>query len=278
MIVKKVSSRFVLTGNAVTIYGAGFSTFTIVRAGEKVLDVVEYSENELTALVNVTAGAYNLSVNGLEVGKIYVTDEPKQLSIDRVNFHSLESFQEAILGLFPRGFAWFKGKDGNFAKLALAIAYVVQYLYNLFADFRENVSPTHTKSFENFYKELNLPEKGVVLDDDVAKIREIYRKACKKGNGSASYYKSIARLFGLDVEIYEYWNNPEKFEGIEDSEQDKRFYWMIEHNIPIGNVKIFKCISKCNEPLRWWTKPFFEKLINDLKPSHTKCLFAYKGT
>lgn len=289
MLIRNYAGKVVVQGGSVCVYGAGFSGSTKAWFGDSEAVVYDYDDGFIQVMAPKTVGILKLYVgdsgaNRKFVGKVDVTDDTKRLALDNVADHPESDFEQnvcqSLLGLLPRGFAWYKGSDGLFSRLMLGIAGAVVELYRLIAAYRTNVSPTHTDSVTDFESEFRLPEEGVEYeggDSEQSKKRllEVYRKACKKGGCTIPYFKSVAALFDIDVEIYEYWKNPERFDGVQDTPERLNFYWMIKQNIPLSDVKFFDCQTECNKPLRWWEKAAFEKLINASIPSHTRCLYAY---
>lgn len=281
-IVRNYSGRTVATGGTVRVYGSGFSASTKAWIGESEAVVNDYEDGVIEVSAGPNPGDYSLylgesSLDKISVGEITVVVDVSDLHLYKPAEHSRSSVCEMLLGLLPRGFAWYKGRDGIFYKLMNGIAYAVAELYRLVRSFRINVSPSHTPSLDEWESEL---QSGIDLsgtDAEVAKKRllRIYWKACRRGGCTIPYFKSVIALFGLDAEIYEYWKNPEKFSDVEFGDDDPNFYWMVELAAAEDDWHYCTCNDTCNDYLQWWWNVPVESMIQLIKPAHTKLVFGY---
>ena len=286
--VKEVSTRTVAVGGFVRVYGAGFDGSVQAWLDDGLglensvssAFVYDYDRDYLD-VVCPAAGRYNLRIGhalrgSVTVALISVEQDVAALAIDSPERPTVLDLQKSILGLMPSGFAWFKNLDGNFAKLALGCAYLVDKVYELVNNLRKAFSPSHTDDFEAWFSELDLPERGVSLDNDTMKRASIYRKMCRKGGPTIPYIKSIAALFGIDCDIYEYWKNPEEFSGVVDSPSALQFYWMVRMKSGVPEVTLFRSgRGRAGQRLNSFGHPQFKSLVELIKPAHTKCLYAY---
>lgn len=284
-VVRNISRNEVAKGGTVCIYGAGFSSFLKVWIGASKAVVLDYDYGFVQVAAPSFAGTFTLYAgesyeNRLSVGRVIVAEDTKDLPIDLPENHTDESYRDAILGLMPRGFAWYKGADGVFSRLMLGLAKSVAGLYRLAAEFKINVSPSHTESLAVWETELALPENGVEFSGTAQEIElkrrtEIFRKACKKGGNTIPYFKSIAALFDSEIEIYEYWKNPEKFDGVDFGDDDPNFYWMVNLAARDEDWFVCTCNDTCNDYLQWWWNAPMETLFDLIKPAHTKLVYSY---
>ena len=314
-VVRRYSGKRVAKGDSVFVYGMGFGSTTKawLKNGSDYTEenVVDYDDRSLKILCGNVVGAFVLCVgtssdDRIEVGPVSVVSDTKSFLLHGKIEHTDIEVRNAMLGLLPRGSAWCKsvreGEESNFAKLFLGLAAVVVRFYENVMLFLREASPTHTESFTEWESELRLPEDGVsyyVAPDatdeqkyamEVKRRNEIVRKACKVGGCTKSFFKSVALLFGISGEIIEYWETPSAFSQVTDPEDLKRYYWMFKSNYGIEGVTVLRCgnnsgeyegrpfvcgNARCGMRLRWWVNPDFCSMIDNLKPSHTKCLYAF---
>lgn len=278
-VVRNYSGKVIAKGGTISVYGSCFTNLTRGWLGDKELVVKDYEYGFVEFAGLSTVGQYVLYVgtsveNRQEVGPIVIR-ELTGLHLYRLKKPTLNEARDMMLGLFPRGFAWYKGLDGNFAKLSRGLSRVVCEIYQLVISYQNAVSPSHTDSFEDWENELALPEKGVVSNIDDFRREEIFRKDCRKGGCTIPYFKSIALLFGKKINIYEYFNNPEKFEDVDFGDDDPNFYWMIEFEANSSDMHVCTCNDTCNDYLReWWNAPI-EAMFDAIKPAHTKLVYSY---
>lgn len=299
-LVRNYAGKKVAKGGSVFVYGAGFTHSVKAWFDETQAVVFDCDDGYMEIMAGESAGSFTLKIgeslnDSVDVGVVYVLADVAELPVTGKIRHTVDELCVALLGLLPRGMSWYKGSDGVFYRLMKGFAYAVLEIYNLVELFVKESSPTHTGSFSEWEDELQLPEKGVVYSGTAADIAakrrsEIYRKSCKKGGCSISFFKSIAALFGINANIYEYWLNPSEFSQITDDEDQKRFYWMIRSNSGMSGVIDLRCGNEKGEyqgeefvcgnarsgmRLRSWGNPDFYAMIEKLKPAHTKCLYAY---
>ena len=279
-VVRNYSGKVIAKGGTISVYGSCFTNLTRGWLGDEELVVKDYEYGFVEFVGLSTVGQYVLYVgtsfeNRQEVGPVVIR-ELTGLHLYRLKKPTLNEARDMMLGLLPRGFAWYKGLDGNFAKLSRGLSRVVCEIYQLAISYQNAVSPSHTDSFEDWENELALPEKGVVSNTDGFRREEIFRKDCRKGGCTIPYFKSIALLFGKKINIYEYYLNPEKFEDVDFGGDDPNFYWMIEIEAESEDWRACTCNDTCNDYLQYWWNAHIESLFDAVKPAHTKLLYAYK--
>lgn len=285
-IVRNVDCRRVSRGGTVTIFGS-FNHKLHVWLGAYEVSVLDYDVSFISFAANVESGNYTIYVGEqmqgrVSVGLVRVCLDESELTINRTPRPTIDDITVSMLGLLPTGFAWYKSSDSNFAKLMRGLAVVVDKVYEVIASYRIAISPTHTNAYDTWEKELSLPEDGVVRTGD-ARRDEIFRKSCRRGGNTLSYFKSVAKLFGIDVDIYEYCENPEQFSGVYDTADNLKYYWMIRmktgtlDDVPMrcGNDEDCGGNARSGNRLRTYVPPYFYSMMEKLKPAHTKCLYAY---
>ena len=201
-----------------------------------------------------------------------------------------EDFRHAQIGLMPRGFAWFLGKLGNWWKLFTAFSFGFAAVYQMFCDLVREMSPFTTTSLAEWESELGLPKRGLAFDTDGLRKSEIIRISRKMGGCTKEYFKSIAALFGLNVEVLEYWKAEERdaFAGIDFGDQDPNFYAMMVSDVGVINLSYAMCSGgysdedelhcDCNSRLMDFGDTNYEAVLNSVSPAHVKLLFVYGGT
>ena len=287
-VVRNVSADKLANGGTVIVYGAGFSHALKAWFDESPAVILDYDETELSVTAPENPGIYSLYIgteysDRISAGRVEVVQDVSCKRIILPPTHSPEEVRDAMLGLLPRGIAWYKGADGVFARLMYGLAFVVAMLYERMASLVLESSPTHTEMFEEWERELSLPEPGVDIGNEVARRREIYRKACRNGGCTLRYFKSIAALYGIEADIYEYWKDPGEFSGLSTEVNRPGLYWMFRMRSGVPTVTIMRCgddadcsgNARAGNRIRSWGNPDFSSFIEKIKPAHTVCLYAY---
>lgn len=186
-----------------------------------------------------------------------------------------EDFRHALIGLMPRGFAWFTGVGGNWWKLFSGFGAGILTAYNMLRLLVKESSPVSTTEFLLWENELGLPKKGLEFDSDTDRKKEILRISRDECGCSVNYIKSVANLFGLDVDVYEYWKNPEKFAGVDFAGMDPNFFVIVKSDVVIGGIDYFECDGYCDDRLLDFGDSNYEAVVLDESPAHVKVLFEY---
>ena len=278
LLLQAINPIRVNVGGTVKVNGSGFDSKCWVRIGSQYLPVLDYDSSSLEFAAPSETGSYTVAVGQ---GAAVVGDFPvvvvklRELNTWTLPVRSVDDFRYALLGLMPRGFAWFLGENGNWWRLFSAFAAVVYVVYDLFRDVVKNMSPATTTAYAEWERELGVPLKGLEADTDDERLDEIYRVARKLPSDTIPYFKSIAALFGREVKIYEYWKNPEKFEDVDFGDDDPNFYWIVEQTSVDEDWRFYTCNDTCDDYLSWWWNSALESYFEIVKPAHTKVLYTY---
>lgn len=294
--VQQISPLRVNQGGSVYVFGSGFDYKCSVLADNGTpsqiagLTVLDYDDNSLEFVApkeagsydvlvvreNILFGRFSLTVVALSELNVWNIARRDNVVRDGVDYEN-EEFRSALLGLLPRGFAWFKGKSGNWWKLFAGFSLGFSAVYKILRDLVFESSPAKTTSYETWERELGLPIKGLEQSTDARRLEEIFRVARKKGGATVPYFKSLAALFGLRAEVYEYWNPEHRshFEGVDFGDDDPNFYWMIAVEGSAEDWHICTCNDTCNDYLQEWSNVPAEVMFEKLKPAHTKLLCSY---
>ena len=134
--VQQISPLRVNQGGSVYVFGSGFDYKCKVLADNGTpsqiteLSVLDYDETSLEFVApkevgsydvlvvreNILFGRFSLTVVALSELNVWNIARRDNVVRDGVDYEN-EEFRSALLGLLPRGFAWFKGKAGNWWKL-----------------------------------------------------------------------------------------------------------------------------------------------------------------
>ena len=279
LIVQAMTPIHVNAGGSVFVYGSGFDSQCWVRIGSQYMPVLDYDDDclEFSAPFEIARYTVTIGRGAVVAGEFYLSVVPlRESSTWNVGDRTVEDFRDALIGMMPRGFAWYLGRGGNWWKLFSAFGNVVLIVYNLFKSLVLNMSPAKTTAYSDWERELNLPVKGLEADTDDGRLNEIYRVARKMPSDTVPFYKSLAALFGRDVKIYEYFKEPEPFAAVNFGSDDPNFYWMVEQTATDDDWHICTCNDTCNDYLGWWWNPVLESYFETMKPAHTKVLYTYK--
>lgn len=278
MIVRSIHPLRAGVGTPVTIRGCGFNSECEIFIGENSVPVLDYTADSITFSAPMEAGdcTADVVVNDVVVAsKDFVVVDLEQVNAYELPARAEDEFRDVLIGMMPRGFAWYTGHDGNFYKLLSAIGFALYYVYSMLVDLVRQMSPVKTGSLTTWENELGLPRDGLSHDNESDRISEIYRISRKRQGFTVPFYKSVCRLFGFEPQIYEYWKTPSAFSGIDFGSDDPNFYWMVDCGTEVGEVKYATCESTCEDYLSWWGITAMENLLNLIKPAHTKLLSRY---
>lgn len=276
-VVRGISPLLAGTGCEVTLFGCGFSAATVVDCGGRIVPS-GFDESSLAFTAPSRPGTYTVrAVNGENASAVYrlVVVPLEKVPCRNLPVRTDDDYRDALLGLFPRGFAWFKGKGGNWWKLVSAFAVAFCIVYETLRQHVRESSPLGTTSFDIWERELGLPRKGLEFSDDAGRRSEIYRIARRPGGCTVPYFEGIAALFGKSVEIFEYWKDPEPFAEVNFGDDDPNFYWAVKMDIARSDMHVCTCNDTCNDYLRWWWDDRLEAMFELIKPAHTKLVFLY---
>ena len=280
-IVRNYTGKCIQKGGTVRIYGAGFSSSTCAWLDDEQLSLNDYDYGFAEFVGSYNVGTYTLYVgsglaNRSAVGRVSVR-EYVDLPLHRPCKPSKSEVAAALLGLLPRGVAWYKGSDGVFAKLMRGLAPVVMKVYDLAVAFKESSSPLHTDSFSEWERELKLPLNGLEQSTDAGRKSEIVRVACKKGGSTIPYLRSLLDLYGARYDLYEYFESPSVFpEWVAEKNGDRANYFIL--------VKVYRdsygahgmnCKSPCNASLGTPRDSKLESILEKSKPAHIKIIYSY---
>lgn len=287
-------------GCEATLWGVGFTSqcaVEVVKDGERsTRNLIEVDDSRIVFSVPAE-GAYTVSVSlddeSLEIPMIVLSRDlmpvnrfPSRGDKETSKKKDIAKFAQMLKGLLPRGFIWnFKwtsvdSEKTNWQKLLESVAAGISNVWDSLADLLVNSSPACTKAVAAWNDELGLPRKGLGFKDDVDKKKakaEIYRIARARSGSTVPHFQNIIDLFGLNAEVVEYWDKPDRFpDWVKELGDDAYMYVMIEiHDSKIKKT-FFDCNSACDEYLSFWWNENFESAIDFDKLAHVKFIYLYK--
>ena len=279
-VVRDMVPSFVPVGSPVSMFGAGFDGDCRVLVDGNETTVLDYSRTELEFVCPENAGSYTVRLvqNGTEKYRARIQVVPFEDALTwNLPKRSVEDFRDALLGLMPRGFAWYLQKGGNWWKLFSAFASGFKAVHDDLRLLADELSPLRTTDCDDWERELGLPINGFEQSSNEGRKKEIVRISRKKGGCTVRYLKSLLDLYGARYEIYEYWKNPEKFPN-----------WVAAKNGEYANffvlVKVYtheyypygaNCTSPCTASLGTPRDAVLESILDQAKPAHVKIIYRY---
>lgn len=279
-IVKEVSSKKILVNSEIIIYGYGFDYTCKVWLGDNSLKVYDYSSTFIKVNVSKNIGIHPLYVgysvvDRVEISKIIVTGNSYELELPFPRVPVLSSLQDLILQLLPNGFAWYKGSDGNFAKLAKGLAEVPYSLFSQIIQIVKERSAAHSENLFPYEKDLALPEEGSKMHSNSERKAEIIKKLRREHTCTVPYLNEALKIFGKKIDIYEYWKSPERFITVDFDGKEPNYYFAVAQVYSDDDVIYATCNSDCNSYLADWSQPNIENFVIKNKPAHTEVVFTY---
>lgn len=276
-----ISSKVLCSGLTFTVFGGFFDSECKVIFGEKDAVVESFSESHISVVVPDIEGSFDCSVvdgsdNSVALGRVSVGNAFDVPVYDYVRDISQDSFDDFVEGMFPRGQIFNFENGSNFRKLAAGCAYSFRYTWNLLRSMMRALDPLHTENFDEWERDLGLPEIGIVPEDDDDRRREIYRTGFAYGGCSINFYKRILSLMKVDADIFEYVYNPEKFSHVVFADNDPRFYMMIRFRVPLLTYDYFRAGgSVAGDLLLDYSNYSVESVFEKIKHAHVKIIYSY---
>jgi len=280
VIVQNVMPISVRAGGVVRLSGYGFDGACTVYVGNVSAIVLDYDTDWLEFEAPVAEGSFvvRLVRGGTEVYRTdIVVTALEDADTWNLPVRGRDEFREALLGMMPRGFAWFIGKAGNWWKLFSAFANGFVELHDNFRELVDESSPIKTTSFAEWEKELGLPIKGLEQSSAAGRKNEIVRISRKKGGCTVPYLKSLLNLYGARYELFEYWKNPSVFPSWVASKEGEKanFYVLVKVYQNKYTNRGFTCNSKCTASLGVPNDYVMESILDRAKPAHVKIVYRY---
>jgi len=279
--VESTSSKVVCSGLTFTVFGGFFDSGCFVKFGDVVAVVESFTHDRLTVVVPDVAGDFQCSVvdgSGFSVnlGNVKIGSPADVPVYNFVRDYGQDDFEDFIEGLFPKG-VLFDFSDGTvLKKIVAAIAAALLYLWGFCVAVLKALNPLHTDNFDEWERELGLPEIGVVTANSDERRREIYRTGFAFGGCSINFYKRILSLMKVDADIFEYLYNPEKFEGVDFGDDDPNFYMMIRFRVPLLAYEYFRAgASTAGDLLLDFSNYSVESVFERIKQAHIKMIYSY---
>ena len=92
----------------------------------------------------------------------------------------------------------------------------------------------------------------------------------------AAVVKVTLCIFALFLRFLLISTNPEEFENIEFGSDDPNFYFKIKSDVMLGEVEYMYCDGYCTDRLLDFGDTNYEKMLQRVKPSHTKLILEYE--
>lgn len=279
--VESTSSKVVCSGLTFTVFGGFFDSGCYVKFGDVVAVVESFSNDRLTVVVPDISGDFQCSVvdgSGftVDIGNVKVGNPAEVPVYNFVRDYGQSDFEDFVECLFPKGILFDFSPGTILKKVVSGIAACLLYLWGFCVGVLKALNPLHTDSFDEWERELGLPEIGVVTTNNDERRREIYRTGFAFGGCSINFYKRILSLMKVDADIFEYMYNPEKFEGVDFGDDDPNFYMMIRFCVPLLAYEYFRAgESTAGDFLLDFSNYSVESVFERIKQAHIKIVYSY---
>ena len=275
-----ISSKVLCSGLTFTVFGGFFDSECKVMFDDNVA-VESFSESHISVIVPEISGSFDCSVvdgsdHSVALGRVSVGNTFDVPVYNYVRENSQEAFEDYVEGMFPRGQVFNFESGSNFRKLVAGCAYAFRYTWNLLRSMMRALDPLHTENFDEWERELGLPEVGIVSSSDDERRREVYRTGFAYGGCSVNFYKRILSLMKVNAEIFEYVYNPEKFANVDFGDDDPRFYMMIRFRVPLLTYEYFRAgEAVAGDLLLDYSNYSIETVFEKIKHAHVKIVYSY---
>ena len=187
-------------------------------------------------------------------------------------------YLQQLMALKPAGRAWPDDPDARqnqtLAALAEEFARLDARALGLFAELNPR------QAFElltDFERNFGLPEACKVTPDTLAgRQAALHEKVIRQGGQSPAYFIQLANWIGVTITVSEFLTTHTVQSAVNVPLHDEtwRFLWQVN---TMKNIITRKTVqSAVSDPFANWGSGLLECIINQLKPAHTKVVFAYK--
>lgn len=279
--VDSTSSKVVCSGLTFAVFGGFFDSGCFVKFGDVVAVVESFTHDRLTVVVPDITGNFQCRVvdgggHSVNLGYVNIGNASDVPVYNFVRDYGQDDFKDFVEGLFPKG-VLFDFSDGTvLKKIVAAIAAALLYLWGFCVAFLKALNPLHTDNFDEWERELGLPEVGIVSSNSDERRREIYRAGFSFGGCSINFYRRILSLMKVNADVFEYVKNPEKFSGVDFGDDDPRFFLMIRFRVPLLTYEYFRAgDSVAGDLLCDFSNYSVESVFERIKQAHVKIVYSY---
>lgn len=186
-----------------------------------------------------------------------------------------EEYRGAMVQLQPEGRAWSPRSGSNLSKIYRACADELVRVRAESCRLSVELFPARCSALlEEWEKEVGLPEscnliRPLTIEERIA---EVVRKVAAMGGNSIEYFRALAALLGLAVEISEERSALPFLVG--SGRMGDRLYgsiWLFTWYITIPSYELnyFRMGDRMGTALRWWGAGALECFFQKIKPAHT---------
>ena len=192
---------------------------------------------------------------------------------------SIDDFLDMMLALLPRGAAWPRDRDSQFADLLYAAAVEFSDIDSRSEQLLREMSPySCAELLEDWETEYALPGDCIQYVQTTNERRNaLTEKYARLGEQSKQFFIDAAAMLGYTITITEYdQNNPgpqADYNGIPLAGDAWNFVWQI--NAPSTTVVRKRCGTACGEPLTTFGNELLECTLRELAHAHRVLFFAY---
>jgi len=179
---------------------------------------------------------------------------------------SADEYRQALAALAPQGLAWSTDIDSHFQRLLAAWA---SSMARLDGDALALIAELNPASAS---------EQGLLFDwlriTDTDSQAELIGTFAAVGGASPAYFIQLAAALGITVTIEEF----QPFTCISACIDSVGELWPFAFGVRVHgatDIDYFDCTSPCNGSLAAWGIEALERLIQRLKPAHTRAIFFY---
>lgn len=183
-----------------------------------------------------------------------------------MNGLTAEEYRNALSGLAPTGLVWPTDPDTNFQKLLGAWADSMALFDSQAMTLVSEMNPAFSQ------------DPGLLLDwfriTATHDRLELIGTFAAVGGASPAYFINLAAALGITITIEEF----QPFTCLSSCTDSVGELWPFAFGVRVhgaAHVDYFDCTSACNDSIAGWGVEVLERLINKLKPAHTRAIFFY---
>ncbi len=197
----------------------------------------------------------------------------------------LERYRKIIRDLFPRGSAWASKdeKSSVLRKLLDSLGYEPCRIEDASKAFIDDVFPDTTSNLLTDWERLLALPDACEKEPENLTVQErrerIIQVLTTLGGQNVDFYKNLVNNFGIDIDVIDVEDQPPFRAGqgrAGDSLTNGNWRYAFVISAPVESATVFRAgPSRAGDPLRSFSNPTIQCLINKHKPAHTIALFRF---
>lgn len=188
----------------------------------------------------------------------------------------VDAYTQQLIALLPSGPAWQVEAGSVLRRMLEGIAEELARVDGRSRDLMNEADPRTTlETLTDWERVYALPDPCDGANPTIGQRRAgLVAKVIARGGQTKAYFIDVAIARGYVITITEFEQHTVAH-PVNAPLYGEDWAFAFQVNAPLNSVGVFTVNTPVSEPLAWWGNLALECVINNLKPAHTKALFAY---